>query len=697
VRICDPLGNEQAQRFDLLGRVISTTEPDGDYRIITHDREGNVTHIVDKLYDVRFEYSGMGRLASRTQAGTTVRFEYDTEERLTGVVNEHGYVFSFALGATGNLMSERRFDGLTQVYEYDVAGRVVSVRRPSGAITRYEYDSIDRVIVVGHSDGTGKKFAYRTDGALMTAENEACTVTFERDLLGRVVKEYQNDHWVASSYDALGRRVRMTTSLGADVNYEHDTRGDISGVNASFGGASWSATFARDALGQELLRHLPDGVQSRWHRDSTGRPVRHKIVASSAILHDKSYEWHVGGRLSSTTDLLSGPVRYEHDGLGQLVASIQDNGDAELRMPDAVGNLFATRSRRDREYGPAGQILSSIDKNGLNTHFTYDPEGNLAEKIKMNGEHWSYAWEAGGLLREVTRPDGRKVSFIYDALARRIAKKTGRNMRSWVWDGDATVHEWENVTDDRESSDFNSARPHRRRSLMWLMDSSTLSPCALLCDGEAASLLQDHVGMPISVSDLPGEAMPPPMVGQYVDDECGLHYNRFRYYDPSSGSYISADPLGLAGGLSLYSYVGDPTIQIDQFGLADRIYPSNLGSGAGRGRRMINPNVVRFSQDSIAPNFTNGQSVNRVARALRAGHLNAADFPEIRLVERNGDLYTIDNRRLVAFQKAGLEEVPFRMATPSEIVKDDFKFRTTTEGKSIRIRKGGGNWSVFDE
>ncbi len=36
--------------------------------------------------------------------------------------------------------------------------------------------------------------------------------------------------------------------------------------------------------------------------------------------------------------------------------------------------------------------------------------------------------------------------------------------------------------------------------------------------------------------------------GQYADDESGLHYNRFRYYDNETGQYLTPDPLGLMGG-----------------------------------------------------------------------------------------------------------------------------------------------------
>jgi RHS repeat-associated protein len=55
--------------------------------------------------------------------------------------------------------------------------------------------------------------------------------------------------------------------------------------------------------------------------------------------------------------------------------------------------------------------------------------------------------------------------------------------------------------------------------------------------------------------------------GQYEDAETGLYYNRFRYYDPSVGVYLSQDPIGLAGGIKAYSYALNPTIRLDVFGL----------------------------------------------------------------------------------------------------------------------------------
>ena len=56
--------------------------------------------------------------------------------------------------------------------------------------------------------------------------------------------------------------------------------------------------------------------------------------------------------------------------------------------------------------------------------------------------------------------------------------------------------------------------------------------------------------------------------GQYEDEETGLYYNRFRYYNPETGQYTQQDPIGLAGGNpTLYGYVYNTLWEFDPFGL----------------------------------------------------------------------------------------------------------------------------------
>lgn len=59
--------------------------------------------------------------------------------------------------------------------------------------------------------------------------------------------------------------------------------------------------------------------------------------------------------------------------------------------------------------------------------------------------------------------------------------------------------------------------------------------------------------------------------GQRYDSAAGMNYNYFRDYDPSMGRYTQSDPIGLAGGLSTYGYVGgNPVGLIDPLGLCPK-------------------------------------------------------------------------------------------------------------------------------
>jgi RHS repeat-associated protein len=83
--------------------------------------------------------------------------------------------------------------------------------------------------------------------------------------------------------------------------------------------------------------------------------------------------------------------------------------------------------------------------------------------------------------------------------------------------------------------------------------------------------------------------------GQYFDEETGLHYNRFRYYDPDCGRFVSQDPIALSGGSNLFLYSPNPTNWTDPFGL-----------------KPCKPSLVRYKPDKVTPqvgSYTTG--INR--------------------------------------------------------------------------------------
>nr|WP_276584081.1 RHS repeat-associated core domain-containing protein [Pseudomonas sp. RIT-PI-AD] len=108
-----------------------------------------------------------------------------------------------------------------------------------------------------------------------------------------------------------------------------------------------------------------------------------------------------------------------------------------------------------------------------------------------------------------------------------------------------------------------------------------------LRDLRIACFHTDHLGTPLRLSDDQGRLLwratpddwaavrdqqgdtdqPIRFQGQYHDEESGLYYNRYRYYAPELGRYVSQDPIGLLGGANIYAYPLNPQLFIDQLGL----------------------------------------------------------------------------------------------------------------------------------
>ena len=102
--------------------------------------------------------------------------------------------------------------------------------------------------------------------------------------------------------------------------------------------------------------------------------------------------------------------------------------------------------------------------------------------------------------------------------------------------------------------------------------------------------------------------MPLRFQGQYFDAETGLHYNRFRYYDPQIGRFTTQDPISLAGGLNLYQYAPNPVLWADPFGLkksSSSRKPEKV-STKSTGRTKPNNRNEEFAYDHVNKHPENG-------------------------------------------------------------------------------------------
>jgi RHS repeat-associated protein len=200
------------------------------------------------------------------------------------------------------------------------------------------------------------------------------------------------------------------------------------------------------------------------------------------------------------------------------------------------------------------------------------------------------------MLQSVKDPKGKTTAFEYDALGRRTAKINyyKKEINRYIYDGNVLLHEFSYdlaekpkvIADDLGRLSFDKEEL-TNNLITWVFDEGTFVPQAKIVDGKTYSIISDYLGTPILSFDDKGNKVwereldiygkvkkgdnsfvPFLYQGQYYDEETELAYNRFRYYNPDSGSYISQDPIGLDGGTNFYQYVNDPNHYIDPLGLA---------------------------------------------------------------------------------------------------------------------------------
>lgn len=628
IEIENPKGDIETRRYDLLGRRINSIKGSIE-KDFAYDNEGNITRSKENNSEVLFKYSRNGRIKSRIESGYELKFDYDTEGNLSSIYYDNEAKYQFFFDANMRTIEESGFDSSSRFYERDAIGQVVKLRKSDNTISQYEYDLMGRVKKISHSDGSNESYSYRRDGLLIEAINNNIKVSFERDLMGRILKEVQGGFEIESFYSDSGFRTALKSSLGANIRFGRDLDGNLENIKYSSGENNWEAEFLRDDLGAEIERITSEGTRLKWERNTRGLPLSQSLFSESGkILHERNYIWDGNERLKSIGDNISGEVRLEHNKEGYTISGEYEDGSIEYRYPDAMGNLFKNPKLNDRIYGLAGQLIEA-----KGNKYKYDPNGNLKEKINFAGETWKYEWNSAGMMKSVTRPDGKIVSFTYDALGRRIAKKFGETITRWIWDRHNIIHEWkepsstnyrnETLTPElslgsqisiREKINFtdidelnsqqqriaNKTNIEKNKRIdtsltTWLFEPGKFAPIAKFTNKDQFSIITDQIGTPILMLNSSGEKVweqelsifgerrkinlssedcPIRFPGQYEDTETGLYYNRFRYYDPESGIYISRDPIRLSGGrLSLYSYVKDINTISDPFGLSDNCGP----------------------------------------------------------------------------------------------------------------------------
>jgi len=285
--------------------------------------------------------------------------------------------------------------------------------------------------------------------------------------------------------------------------------------------------------------------------------------------------------------------------------------------------------------------------------------GRLVEKLVDKGGYrpllWRYRWDARSQLTGIETPDGERWEYKYDPFGRRISKRcTSHNKpgMDFHWNGDQLTDEIP-VGSDGKPDDENAIR--------WIYEPGSFTPLARYEKGQLHYAVTDTVGRIQELLTEDGtivwrgkqqlwgreESENDANIscrlrfpGQYEDEESGLYYNRFRYYDCEAGQYISPDPIGLAGGVNPYGYVGNPLKYIDPLGLCKTKYdnanyehffgedkPWTMGATPDSMYTHIDPKTGKAIQNAIYD--SNGNVIAHVDfknHGIESGHYHL--FPE---------------------------------------------------------------------
>lgn len=247
--------------------------------------------------------------------------------------------------------------------------------------------------------------------------------------------------------------------------------------------------------------------------------------------------------------------------------SLVGGSTTESYSYDAVGNRLSSLGVPTYNYNSSNELTSNSTGSD-----SYDHNGNTL----TDAQGRSFMWDFENRLVQAVVPgqNGGTTTFKYDPFGRRIQKAGPLGTTNYLYEGTNLI----------EEVDYSASVVAR-----YTQGTEIDEPLSWLRSGTASYYQQDDLGSVTSLTssfaslastyaydsfgNLGGStgtvANPFQYTGREYDPESGLRYYRARYYDPTTGRFVSEDPIGFAGsGPNLYGYVFDnPANLIDPFGL----------------------------------------------------------------------------------------------------------------------------------
>jgi RHS repeat-associated protein len=443
----DPFGNTTQYQWDSFASLglVNVTDARGVETVFDYDEMPNGSYlpvaVITAAGTYEIDYDSNGRISRVVdELGNISTLVWDGNGNRLAVIDPYGVRTSYLYNANGQPMAV--IDGLgnraTQVF--DGQGRIAAEINPLGARTSYAYDANSQVLRL--QDALGNiTTTLRDDLNRITVGIDPLgkRTSYTFDLLGRLTKMTNPLGNVTSQvYNANSQLIAIIDPLGNRTSYGYDPSGNQVRVQNALGSISTSLY----DLGNRLLAHIdPLLKRTSYAYDAAGNQVRYKnalgkiatsvydavnrlAAAVNPLLNRTSFAYDAAGGRVRVTNALGFVTSAVYDDLQRSAIAIDallnrsslafDAAGRRIRVTNALGNSSTT------VYDSASRQIATVDALLNRTSYAYDAVGQQVRVTNALGNISTAVYNAAGLPIASIDSLRNRTSIGYDAVGRRI-------------------------------------------------------------------------------------------------------------------------------------------------------------------------------------------------------------------------------------------------------------------------------------
>ncbi|MFN7403818.1 MAG: RHS repeat-associated core domain-containing protein [Armatimonadota bacterium] len=505
---------------------------------------------------------------------------YNSNSWVTAITNGRGATRNFAHSARGDVTSLTLPDGAVEQWSYLGTGQTSGYTSPLGYTNSYVFDDAGQMTTVDYPAGTDTTFAYDASGRHTQMVDATGTTTYTYNAAGELTSLAQPQGTTTYSYNAAGQRLTMNEAGSGTTTYSYDTAGRLASLVNPF---SETTSFVYDTLGRVGQKTLANGTSEHYAYDTRSRLTQVQLKQGATVRRTTGYAWDNADQITSQT--VNGvTTSYGYDLAGQLTSEVRSGYNVAYTY-DANGNRLSKTVNGVAEsytYDLADKMLTAGAKS-----YTYDAAGRTVG-INAPGGTTTLTYDYESRVTGISGP-GINETHTYNGLDTRVGTVQGGVSRTFVRDGSYVT---DPVLRDGQATYTPGVSERRGGVSTWShsglknADAQTTSVGAI-----AATRVYDAFGAELSATGTWKGPFGYAGGFGYQEDSSGLKLLGHRYYDPTTGRFLSRDPIG--AGRNWYVYAsGNPINFTDPGGLERIIVFGNLDyvfGGEDFGRALIRP------------------------------------------------------------------------------------------------------------